>query len=214
MKMTTSTIVIIITAVVIIGFLILRYFNKQHQEKPTTESKILIENGKPVLKQFGELTPNDFVKYPVWVQCHVIDYDEKWYDDTDEETFRPWIGDLPVLPDYAMFLVKADMVLKNGNSFTGFITPCLKGDYQHENDLGLIQPQIFTTENKRVGFWTGMFPIKQADIETFYKSMGINPELVFPIKFSANEGLTVGVSSGIINGFLTIDKDRTVTVTK
>ena len=53
----------------------------------------------PTLKQFGDLSPLDFDASPVWVQCHIIDYDEPWYDDTDEETFRPWDRALPVDPD-------------------------------------------------------------------------------------------------------------------
>lgn len=47
---------------------------------------------KPELKQFGDLTHEDFDRHPVWIGCHVADYDELWYEDTDEETFRPWTG--------------------------------------------------------------------------------------------------------------------------
>jgi hypothetical protein len=49
---------------------------------------------KPELRQFGSLTAEDFERIPVWLACHVADYDEPWYDETDEETFRPWSGDL------------------------------------------------------------------------------------------------------------------------
>jgi hypothetical protein len=36
------------------------------------------------LKQFAALTIEDFAQYPVWIACHVADYDEPWYDDTDD----------------------------------------------------------------------------------------------------------------------------------
>ena len=49
---------------------------------------------KPELKSSGELSQVDFVRHPVWTNCHVADYDEPWYDDTDEETFRPFFGGL------------------------------------------------------------------------------------------------------------------------
>ncbi len=58
-----------------------------------------------LLKQIQNLRPDDFEEHPVWVLCHIIDYDEPWYDDTDEETFRPWDGPLPVNPSFATFLV-------------------------------------------------------------------------------------------------------------
>jgi hypothetical protein len=48
--------------------------------------------GWPELKQFGDLTVDDFARCPAWISCHVQDYDEPWYDETDEETFRPWTG--------------------------------------------------------------------------------------------------------------------------
>jgi hypothetical protein len=47
----------------------------------------------PILKQFAALTIEDFAQCPVWIACHVADYDEPWYDDTDEETFRPYGGE-------------------------------------------------------------------------------------------------------------------------
>ena len=61
---------------------------------------------KPELKQFGDLTPADFDRHPVWVGCHTVDYDEAWYEDTDEETFRPWAGILPVTESQDMLLVR------------------------------------------------------------------------------------------------------------
>ena len=78
---------------------------------------------KPNLKQFGDLTPADFVEHPVWASVHTLDYDEPWYDETDEETFRPWIGELPVSPEDGMFLVRAKLTLADGRVLDGFITP-------------------------------------------------------------------------------------------
>jgi hypothetical protein len=34
---------------------------------------------------------DDLITHPVWVSCHSVDYDEPWYDGTNEETFRPVI---------------------------------------------------------------------------------------------------------------------------
>src|SRR6185503_15391472 len=45
---------------------------------------------RPGLKQFGQLTMEDFDLAPVWASCHSFDSNEPWFDDTDEETFRPW----------------------------------------------------------------------------------------------------------------------------
>ena len=72
---------------------------------------------KPILKQFGDLVPADFAKHPVWTSVHTLDYDEPWYDDTDEETLRPWTGPLPVGPQEGMLFVRAKLTLADGRVF-------------------------------------------------------------------------------------------------
>lgn len=211
--MTLQIIIGFIVLALIAGFVIKNQHDKKEiKNKP--ENKVLLIDGKPILKQFRDLKPKDFVDHPIWVQCHVIDYDEKWYDETDEETFRPWIGNIPVSPDHAMFLVKADLLLSCGDTFTGFLTPCLNSEYKHENDLGLIQPQIFTKAGERFGFWTGMFPIEKSDIDHFYKLMEKGPDQIFPIIYKAEHGLSSGVTSGKINGFLTKRGNDNVLIAK
>ncbi len=85
----------------------------------------------PSLKQFIELTRDDFDRSPIWVGCHTADYDESWYEETDEETFRPWSGRLPVDPVDGMFLVRATASLHDGTSLVAFLTPASRVD-----DLG------------------------------------------------------------------------------
>jgi hypothetical protein len=87
---------------------------------------------RPELKQFGDLTAEDFERHPVWIGCHTADYDEPWYDDTDEETFRPRTGDLPADPSEGMLLVRANATLRDGSSFPGFLTPAFE-----PGDLGM-----------------------------------------------------------------------------
>jgi hypothetical protein len=105
---------------------------------------------KPELKQFGDLARADFSRYPVWIACHTADYGEPWYEETDEETFRPWTGALPVSPSEGMLLVRATLELRDASRHPGFVTPAFK------KDLGALQPQIFVGD-RRFGFWGGMF---------------------------------------------------------
>lgn len=213
MKMTIQIIILLTVFGLIAGFVI-KNRNQENTNENKTENNVLLINGKPILKQFRDFKPNDFDNYPVWVQCHLIDYDEKWYDDTDEETFGPWIDNIPVSPDFAMFLIKADLKLSDGERYSGFITPCMDSDYQNENSLGLIQPQIFTKIGERIGFWTGMFPNENSEIDRFYKLMDKTQDQIFPIEFKAKDGLSNGVTSGKINGFLTIGENKNIMITK
>src|SRR5262245_58094284 len=101
---------------------------------------------KPDLKQFGDLSAGDFGKHPVWVSVHGLDSNEPWYDDTDEETFRPWTGKLPVSSEDGMFLVRAKFTLADGRVLEGFVTPQIRSEAL---DLVIIQPQMFLPSGTR-----------------------------------------------------------------
>jgi len=160
---------------------------------------------RPELVQFADLTRAHFVSHPVWILCHTADYDEPWYDDTDEETFRPWLGSVPGSPEENIFLVRATLTLADGRTFSGFITP------QHQDgalELGTIQPQMFLASGERCGFWDGMFKRDPGDRKFFYDALGADPQKIFPIRFKADPGLATGIVSGTIPGFCCCPKDE------
>jgi hypothetical protein len=161
---------------------------------------------RPNLKQFGHLMPDDLVTHPVWVSCHSVDYDEPWYDDTDEETFRPWLSEIPVAAD-EMYLVACEFTMADGSRHQGFATPSFEPD-----DMGLIQPQIFSPSGRRHTFWLGMFP-RQEQINAFYTDFAKGPSSVFPVTFSALPGLTTAFCSGTLRGFMATSGDEVRVIT-
>jgi hypothetical protein len=167
---------------------------------------------KPLLKQFRSLELADFEKYPVWVNCHVIDYDEPWYDETDEESFRPWAGNTPVDPNSAMFLVKSTFVLADGTVLDGFITPASDTNSDTAKVLGVIQPCIFTPSGKVIQFWFGSTPFSDEDLKNIYCSLERASKVLFPIKFEAAPGLAKGIISGAIHGFYYIEKNGVIAI--
>lgn len=179
------------------------------QERPN-----IVQREKPTLKQFSDLSSNDFNENPVWVQCHTADYGQKWYDETDEESFRPWDGELPISPDEAIFLIKSNFTLNNGDKYSGFMTPVVEADCRHENDLGYIQPHIITEDTEIIHFWTGMFPIDKEKKSDIYNSLNCTPDEIFPISFSASDTLAKGIITGKINGFLARKGDDKVIISK
>ena len=150
---------------------------------------------KPELKQFGDLSPADFDRHPVWIACHTEDQGEPWFNETDEETFRPWTAALPVGPSDGMLLVRATFELHDGSVHRGFVTPAFK-----EGDVGALQPQIFAG-NERFGFWGGMYGVRVERKTAFYAAIGKDPEAIFPLRFAADPGLSTGVVSGRVDGF-------------
>jgi len=148
---------------------------------------------KPELKQFGDLLPADFERHPVWIGVHTADYDEPWYDDTNEETFRPWTGALPVSPDEGMFLVRASFEARDGRRYAGFLTPAA------EYYLGTIQPYLFAG-SRQVYFWGGITGVSDANREAFRAALGEDVQ-AFPLRFAAEPGLATGVVAGEISRF-------------
>ena len=150
---------------------------------------------KPELKQFGDLSSADFDRHPVWIACHTEDFAEPWFNETDEETFRPWTGALPVGPSDGMLLVRATFELHDGSRHYGFLTPAFK-----EGDLGTLQPQLFVG-GERFGFWCGMAGVRADERTAFYQALGKGPEAIFPLQFGAAPNVATGVAAGQVDGF-------------
>ncbi|MGZ4899640.1 MAG: hypothetical protein ACXV8X_08285 [Candidatus Angelobacter sp.] len=156
------------------------------------------------LKQFGELTAEDFIQHPVWIGVHGTDEDEPWFDDCDEETFRPWTGDLPVGPEEGMLLVQATFTFADGTTAPGFITP------QHDHEplsLGIIQPQVFSSAGRH-DFWHGMFQPPPELRAAFYRVFDKRDGQIFPIAFAPSSGLASGQVAGKIEGFYVTEKGK------
>src|SRR5580765_6639766 len=149
------------------------------------------------LKQFGELTAEDFIEHPVWIGVHGNDEEESWYEDCDEETFKPWTGDLPAGPEKGMLLVQATFTFADVTIVPGFITP---QDDQQPFDLGIIQPQIFSAAGRH-NFWEGMFPRPPELRAAFHRAFNKTEGQIYPITFAASSGLASGHVAGKIEGF-------------
>ena len=149
----------------------------------------------PLLKQFADLTEADFDAHPIWIGCHCSDYDEPWYEETDEETHRAWTGDSPVDASADMFLVRASLTLADGSRFPGFVTPSEKPD-----DPGTTQPHLFH-DGAMFYFWGGMIGVPTEDRARLYQALGRSADQVFPIRFAADPGLATGHCSGTLDGF-------------
>jgi len=160
---------------------------------------------KPELKQFGDLVPSDFDRHPVWIGCHTADTEEPWYDETDEETFRPWSGPLPARPSDGMFLVTATINLADGTALPGFVTPAFD-----EGDLGTQQPQVFV-RGRRFGFWGGTSGVPLAKRQAFYEVLGKPLAAIFPLRFGVAPGLAAGAVTGQVAGFYRLDGDKVET---
>lgn len=145
----------------------------------------------PKLKQFGELLPSDFQNCSVWVCVHGLDTAEDWYEETDEETVRPWQGSKPVDPEDGTFLIAAVFHLASGEKANGFYTP----SNTRSDELSWAQPRIFTPRDEQMLFWLGMFlDPDQEKLDQFQQPM-------FPITFEPAEGTCLNQSKGRIAGF-------------
>jgi hypothetical protein len=156
---------------------------------------------KPLLRQFADLTARDFENAPVWIGCHTADYDEAWYDETDEETFRPYDGPLPASPEQGMLLIRASIIMNDGTGLSGFVTPAFPDEPEDGGRiLGTQQPIAFTPMGQ-VRFWFGGFEPRQEDIEHAYRALGREAGDIFPSRFSVTAGLASGNTVGTVNGF-------------
>jgi hypothetical protein len=169
----------------------------------------------PELKQFGDLEAEDFERHPVWVGCHTADYGKSWYEATDEETFRPYTGNLPADPAEGTLLVRAVFELRDGTRYPGFVTPAAEAwdkglagrpRFEHDHILGTQQPQIFVGDHQ-FGFWGGIVGIPSQIQQELYETVGKDPEAIFPVRFNTDAGFTTGMGNGQVEGFYRVDSD-------
>lgn len=151
---------------------------------------------RPTLKQYSDLVAADFVRHPVWIACHGVDSNAPWYDETDEETFRPRLGPLPAHPSEGMLLVAAAATLRDGTQLPGFLTPG-----RDAKDVSTIQPHVFAGDSM-FGFWGGIVGISAERRARFLQSVGKDPADVFPLRFEADHALSGGVVEVEIEGWL------------
>jgi hypothetical protein len=154
----------------------------------------------PLLVQYLDLIAEHFSQHPVWISAHVADTGEPWYDDTDEETFRPWLEALPVGSDDGLFLVRATYTLADGTELPGFVTPQAKAP--SANDVnGLLQGEVFLPSGRREQFWNGLIARPPAECAAFLAALRKSPGAVFPVRVAADRGLTRGHAAAVFAAF-------------
>ena len=162
---------------------------------PALEIRQSVRMARPTLKQFSNLREADFSRHGVWVSCHHEDYDEPWYDDTDEETFRPSDAPLPVPPGQGEFLVRATATLGDGTEMSGFVTP------SPTPDVSFMQPHLFAGGQAH-GFWGGMIGIPESGRARLLQALGKGAGDVFPIMFKADDAACAGSAPIAVPGWL------------
>lgn len=146
-------------------------------------------------KSFSDLRCDDFDAWSIWVGCHGLDQNAPWYEDTDEESFRPWRESLPIDISVGMFLVLAKARFATGQVVTGFLTPDVE-----MSDLGVLQPHLFLPSGSPFGSWEGMFP-NPDQRRRIYDEFGVVSDQLFPIQFSVDPAFLGRAVTVIVDGF-------------
>lgn len=156
-----------------------------------------------IRRQDNELSLEDLLQYPVWEYA----LDEENTHNQNERTLRPSLVSPPIDPNNAYFFVRATFKLANGVQLKGFITPVKKQD---DNFMRPVIPvdlnPVIVSRDGHVIFCYGKYSPNQERIDNNYKRLGYHSIEVFPITFTADVEVKNGVSSGMLQGFLYLDK--------
>ena len=187
----------------------------------------------PEMKQEYDLSPADFVRQPVWVGVHNYDSDEPWYEQSDEETFRPWTGPLPFSETRGFVVVAATFELADGSVYPGYCravgddwdlppTPTTMQDGTQNKPQSwtsmhggsqlsvlLLQSPIIFLDGRSFDFQLRIPEFRKSAIQSFYAAIGKKPSDVFPIQFAANNRLAAGIISGKLDGFYDFPLSKT-----
>lgn len=157
---------------------------------------------RPFLKQLGSVTMADLEQFPVWVLCHTIDYSEEWYDDTDEETIRPWIGNIPIDVESTIFFIRTHFVLADGSEIEGFVSHAATPQKKIvASDIASTQPVLLHHSGRQIRFWYGVTKITREDMNCIYTLLGKDKKAVFPIRYRVDGNMATVEQKGEIDGF-------------
>jgi hypothetical protein len=160
----------------------------------------MTETPMRIRKPLASLTAADLLKYPVWEFV----LDEEGMEDQDETTLKPVarLGD-----EEGDVVVRSKFIGKDGTEYIGFLNP-IPAVVVAPLDFGFIQP-VIVTDAGQVGFWGGIFPWKENDLEKSYRHLGKKPEEVFPIQFATVKADVGYDIQGEISGFMQLVRKKT-----
>jgi hypothetical protein len=190
----------------------------------------------PEMKQEYDLCASDFVRHPVWIGVHNYDYGKPWFELADEQTFRPWLGQLPFAEARGIARVAATFELADGSVYSGHFSPQREdwdaplpprrmrdGTYTKPlqwsarrcgsplSILALHRPAIFIN-GQIFGFHLLREPRRKAAVQAFYAAIKKSPAAVFPVRFYADPSLASGITSGRMDGFFSFPLDKPVEI--
>jgi hypothetical protein len=170
---------------------------------------------RPEMRQRDDLSPADFERHPVWIGVHNYDSDEPRYEQSDEQSFRPWTGPLPFSETRGFVLVATSFKLADGSTYSGYCRavredwdaaqpPAPSRSAWHGETqlsvLALLNPTIFL-DRRPCDFHLGIPGRRKNRISQFYAAIRKKPTDVFPLHFAAHKGLATGIDSGGLEGF-------------
>ncbi len=175
------------------------------------------------MKQINNLVEADFKRRPAWIGVHNFDSGAPWYEDSDEETYRPWTGSLPFSSDRGILLVATTFQLADGSVYPGYssavpenwdvpLPPRTLRDGTQTNPqswsqlhggtklsiLGLQQPTIFI--NGRTCNFSLRPKERKHTLAEFYVAFQREPRDIFPVHFHADATLTTRICDGQLDG--------------
>jgi hypothetical protein len=77
----------------------------------------------PEIRNFSDLSLGEFRSHPVWVSVRSFDRGEPWYEGANQESFRPWIDELPFAGQNGIALEQCSLKFKNGMVYPRFVSP-------------------------------------------------------------------------------------------
>jgi|HubBroStandDraft_2_1064218.scaffolds.fasta_scaffold629716_1 hypothetical protein len=189
----------------------------------------------PLLRDISELTPSDFREHPLWVCVHGRDQEAPWYEQTNDQTYRPWIGALPYVPKspFDAVLVAAIFELADGTTYRGYFNPVAEnwdeplpprklrdGSFTKPlqwsarrggsplSILSLHHPVIFIDGVLHEFHWLRDSERRRLKIEAFYGAIGKPPADTFPIRYHCDPSLFQGIVEGQLDGFFAFPLDK------
>ncbi len=205
MKVLTATKILTLAAVSIVSMCIYPSFAAAQAPKAGSQ-QVKDDVRRPESKRFEELTKADFERHPVW---------KVRPPETTSDCIEPWPGKLPINPGSGVYYVKAKFSLNNGTKYDGVISPRRRSDLTGSDiDVRTLSPFMWLKDGSRFYFWIYTLAAKQQlssqEMRAKLQRKGASTKDVFPVRATAEYGLSKGKKSYKLKGVYFLDAKGTV----
>lgn len=167
-------------------------------------------------KLYDNLSERDLLRSPVWVDCHLVDYERWWYELVGEEWVRP-LQKGEAIQQHGVYFERCTIIDRFSREHMGMVDRCVgrprSAGVRSVSDWLLdLMPMVIRGKQK-IGFWGGLshqlgLDFIRRDVAALREILELSGSELFPLEVRTRKGPFGDELSVVIDGFYGFINDQ------